>query len=214
VPGNITGEISGHAFSGRLSSYLIVNDASSATVPGPVDVIIVAFTTGDYGDPTTSVSVSVTDTAGARLTDDSFVEIDDLSGWTSANFNLLKLLEDPANPGICFATLNSVASGTVDSSSVSIDALLDSLVSAVVALNVQSGISNSLDAKLDAALSAIDDLNSSNDRAAVNSLFAFVSAVEAQRNKAIPEADACSLIRQADALIVAMGGTSTGSTCL
>ena len=88
------------------------------------------------------------------------------------------------------------------------------LVEQVLALNIDNGISNSLDAKLSAALSAIDDMNAGNDVAAINSLMAFINAVEAQRGKKIEEGDACDLIQSADAIIVQLGGTSSGSSCL
>ena len=75
------------------------------------------------------------------------------------------------------------------------------LVEEVINLNIQNGISNSLDAKLDSALSAIDDLNQNNDVAAINSLNAFINAVEAQRGKAITEDEADTLIDEAQAII-------------
>jgi hypothetical protein len=62
-------------------------------------------------------------------------------------------------------------------------------------LNLQKGISNSLDAKLGTALNALDDINTNNDDAAINTLEAFISAVEAQRGKEISEPDADGLIQ-------------------
>lgn len=72
------------------------------------------------------------------------------------------------------------------------------LISDIVALNLQSGIENSLDAKLQTALSALDDLNEQNDQAACNSLEAFISAVQAQRDKKIPSEAADVLIARVD----------------
>ncbi|MHC4541839.1 MAG: hypothetical protein ACYS74_18990 [Planctomycetota bacterium] len=72
--------------------------------------------------------------------------------------------------------------------------LLGELAQQVTALNLQQGIDNSLDAKLDAALQAIDDINENNDVAAVNTLEAFINAVEAQRGSKISDADADVLI--------------------
>ena len=91
---------------------------------------------------------------------------------------------------------------------------IGSLVELILELNLHQGISNSLDAKLNAALNALDDMNENNDGAAVNSLIAFINAVEAQRGNEIEEADACGLIQAADEIIVALGGISSGSTCL
>jgi len=79
--------------------------------------------------------------------------------------------------------------------------LLDNLTEIVVELNLQQGIENGLDAKIDTALNALEDLNENNDVAAVNSLEAFINAVEAQRGKKISEEDADALIAQAQAII-------------
>jgi len=56
----------------------------------------------------------------------------------------------------------------------------------------------SLDAKLDAALNALNDVNENNDVAAINSMRAFINAVEAQRGKKISEEDADTLIADAE----------------
>ncbi len=72
--------------------------------------------------------------------------------------------------------------------------LLMQLAQDVIDLNLQQGISNSLDAKLGAAMQALDDINENNDVAAINTLEAFINAVEAQRGNKIPEADADALI--------------------
>ena len=80
------------------------------------------------------------------------------------------------------------------------------LVADVIALNLKQGISNSLDAKLDAAVQAIDDLNQNNDVAAINSLQAFINAVEAQRGVSLTDADADALIAAAQAIIALLGG--------
>jgi hypothetical protein len=80
------------------------------------------------------------------------------------------------------------------------------LVTCVAMLNVQEGILNSLDGKLDAALNALDDINENNDVAAINSLQAFINAVEAQRGKKISEEDADTLIAAALDIIAALLG--------
>ncbi|MHC4168077.1 MAG: hypothetical protein ACYSWQ_14060 [Planctomycetota bacterium] len=79
--------------------------------------------------------------------------------------------------------------------------LVENLVDEVVALNLQNGIENSLDAKLDAALNALDDLNENNDVAAINSLEAFINAVEAQSGNKILAEDAATLISKAQQII-------------
>jgi hypothetical protein len=80
-------------------------------------------------------------------------------------------------------------------------AMLQQLAEFVMSLNVKQGISNSLDAKLEAALNALDDINENNDVAVVNSLNAFINAVEAQSGKEITETQANVLIVQAQAII-------------
>ncbi|MHC4791329.1 MAG: FIMAH domain-containing protein [Planctomycetota bacterium] len=62
-------------------------------------------------------------------------------------------------------------------------------------------MSNSLEAKLNAALRALEDENENNDIAAINTLGAFINAVESQRGKKIPEADADALIADAMEII-------------
>ena len=79
--------------------------------------------------------------------------------------------------------------------------LINGLINDVVSLNLQKGISNSLDAKLDAAQKAVDDMNANNDVAAINTLEAFINAVEAQSGAKIPVEDAERFISQANEII-------------
>ncbi len=53
-------------------------------------------------------------------------------------------------------------------------------------------------------MNALDDVNEQNDVAAINSLDAFISAVNAQRNKKITDADADTLEAMALAIIAAL----------
>ncbi len=78
---------------------------------------------------------------------------------------------------------------------------LNDLISVIVNLNLRRGISNSLDAKLDSAIRALDDQNAQNDIAAVNSLHAFINAVEAQRDRHISSEDADLLTQKANQII-------------
>ncbi len=71
----------------------------------------------------------------------------------------------------------------------------------VMGMNLQQGIDNSLDAKLDAAYNALDDVNENNNVAAINSLNAFIDAVEAQRGNKISNAQADDLIAEAESII-------------
>jgi hypothetical protein len=81
--------------------------------------------------------------------------------------------------------------------------MIEELINSVIDLNLQQGMSNSLDAKLTSVLSALDDLNENNDVAAINTLYAFIQAVEAQSEK-ITEEDANSLINEAQLIIDAI----------
>ena len=77
----------------------------------------------------------------------------------------------------------------------------EELLDQVLALSLPKGIENSLDAKLQAVQEVLDDGNENNDRAAANTLGAFVNAVNAQRGKKISEEDADSLINAAQQII-------------
>jgi len=79
--------------------------------------------------------------------------------------------------------------------------LVAELLEEVGGLELPSGIENSLMAKLNAALRVLEDENENNDAAAVNTLEAFINAVEAQRGKKIPEAEADALIAAAQEII-------------
>ncbi len=81
-----------------------------------------------------------------------------------------------------------------------IELVLD-LMQNVIDLNLQQGIENGLVAKLEAAMQSLDDINANNDVAAVNTLEAFINAVEAQRGTKITEADADALIAAAHEII-------------
>ena len=83
-------------------------------------------------------------------------------------------------------------------------ALLQSLVNAVLALNLNQGIENGLDAKLEAAIQALEDINQNNDVAACNALQAFINAVQAQSGNKIPQSDADVLIDQAESIMVSL----------
>ncbi len=74
-------------------------------------------------------------------------------------------------------------------------------------LNLQQGIENSLVAKLQTAIGALSDVNSNNDLVAINSLNAFINAVQAQSGNQIPQADAADLIASAQAIIELLQGS-------
>jgi hypothetical protein len=83
---------------------------------------------------------------------------------------------------------------------------IEQVIQNVISLNLQAGIENNLDAKLDAASQALNDVNQNNNVAAINSLQAFIGAVEAQRGKLISVVDADALITVVQAIIAQLGG--------
>lgn len=87
--------------------------------------------------------------------------------------------------------------------------LINDLIEAVIAINIQSGISNSMDAKLDATLNALGDSNENNDVAALNSLYAFCNSVDAQRGKKISSDNADALIVSVNAIIASIDEFAT-----
>lgn len=84
------------------------------------------------------------------------------------------------------------------------EVMIQNLIDTVLSLNLQQGITNSLDAKLETALSALDDVNTNNDVAALNSLNALINAIEAQRGDKITGEEADDLIAAVQAIIDAL----------
>lgn len=138
---------------------------------------------------------------------DGSVWIVDRGGWglfpprvehvSASGELLLSILASSMGPDP-YADLRFVAVGRPESSPAQ---AIDELISTVEDMNLQQGIENSLDAKLNAVLQALDDVNENNDVAAINSLEAFINAVEAQRGNKISEKDADELIAIAQQII-------------
>lgn len=137
--------------------------------------------------------------------------------WSGSAWVLIQQFDFPARVdqplwvGVFFASDNSpFAAIAFDNFTVTgefaVEAMVTELIQNVIDLNLQSGISNSLDAKLETVLHVLDELNESNDIAAINVLNAFSNAVEAQRGKKLSESDADELIASALLIIAALGG--------
>lgn len=125
-----------------------------------------------------------------------------LSDLTSVNPNFT-----PTIAGTYIFSL-IVSDGTEDSTSDSVTITvqtaaeaIDDIIDLIVDLNLDNGIQNSLDGKLEAALNALDDLNESNNQAAINSLLAFINKVEQKRGLELTNEEAESLIAAAQAII-------------
>lgn len=83
-------------------------------------------------------------------------------------------------------------------------ARLEALVALVMSMNIQQGIANSLDAKLQRAIAALDDANANNDGAALNTVYAFCSSVEAQRGNKLTDEQASLLIESANGVVTSL----------
>lgn len=83
----------------------------------------------------------------------------------------------------------------------SVTELLEALILQTAATNAKHGILNSLDAKLANTLQAWTAENVGTREDVLNKLYAYINAVEAQRGKAIGEADADALIDSATEVV-------------
>lgn len=95
----------------------------------------------------------------------------------------------------------AVHTGDVGGVPMTSEELIANVVSMVIELNLQQGISNALDRKLDNVLNVLEEVNTNNDASAINTLYAFIYSVEAQRGNKISDADADDLIVAAQAII-------------
>jgi hypothetical protein len=91
--------------------------------------------------------------------------------------------------------------GAIDNIKLVVPEPITLLANDVIEFVRHEGIENSLLAKIDTAIGILEDENDKNDKAAVNSLEAFINAVEAQRSKEISEEDADNLIAAAQQII-------------
>ena len=78
---------------------------------------------------------------------------------------------------------------------------LEALSALIVETNANAGISNALDSKLNRVFAALDDTNENNDGAALNSMYAFCSSIDAQRGKKLTEEQAAQLIEAGNGII-------------
>lgn len=185
-------------FVGNLGAATSIRISYSDIQGGDENVILDTNCTVDWGD-------GIIDAAPC------FVESGywDASGvWVEGDYHLLddSPCIDAGNPAFVAGPDETdldgnprIANGIVDMGAYELPLLdpvelLVDLAQTVIDLNLQQEIENGLVAKLDAALQALDDINQNNDVAAINTLQAFINAVEAQRGNKIPEADADDLI--------------------
>jgi hypothetical protein len=84
---------------------------------------------------------------------------------------------------------------------VTLEEQLEALSALIVETNANAGISNALDSKLNRVFAALDDTNENNDGAALNSMYAFCSSIDAQRGKKLTEEQAKQLIEAGNGII-------------
>jgi PKD repeat protein len=182
----IVGTISASGTSFILGNSTFVTTNGSFTDTGILDTHTALW---DFGEGT-SVG-NVTQASGSGTVDGSFTYT------VAGSYNVsLTVTDDDGDFGLSSNTI------TIDVLT-PLDAIQD-LIDLTESLNLQNGIENNLDAKLDAAVNALDDLNNNNDQAAINSLNAFINAVDAQRGNQISNAEADQLIAAAQAIIDAL----------
>jgi PKD repeat protein len=199
---------------GIYTATLIVTDTQGASSldSAVVTVSNVAPTIGSI-DPMESVLPGVTVNAGAVFSDPGILDTHAAAwDWGDGTVTQGVIIESGGSgnvagshsyttPGVYTVTLTISDGVESASSSVTVTILTPTqatqdLIDIVETFNLQQGIENSLDVKLDAAIGALDDINQNNDSAAINTLTAFINAVEAQRGNNIT-------IEQADILIAA-----------
>jgi hypothetical protein len=115
---------------------------------------------------------------------------------------------DLANSGFWWGEENfntrdsrTLTSGSITESVVSLEDQLEALSSLILGINAHSGISNAMDSKLNRVFAALDDTNEKNDGAALNSMYAFCSSIDAQRGKKLTEEQASTLIEAGNGII-------------
>lgn len=222
----VSGSLVNHTYNdnGVYTATLTVTDTAGATntdtatitvnnVAPVVGAISASETTFILGNPTTvSTSGSFTD-AGVLDTHTAV--------WNFGEGTTAGVVTESNGSGTVTGTFTYTIAGTytvnltvtdndnalgVSQNTITINILTPSdatedLIDLVETFNLQQGIENSLDAKLDAALNALGDINENNDQAAVNSLQAFINAVEAQRGNKITNEQANALIAAAQTII-------------
>lgn len=149
---------------------------------------------------------------GTVFTDDSLpVNAVDLAGFLDGSegdvahirMEFVDTSDDKFNGHVFSGSLVLLAEGAPEEIAGDV---IEDLIQDVLNLNLQQGISNALDGKLDAALQLLDDVNGNNDAAALNTLYAFIASVEAQRGKKLTDEQADELIAQANLIIAFLTG--------
>ncbi len=187
--------------------------AGSGTTTLSMTEDVPALPTGfSLGEPATFYDIETT----ANISGATVTICIDYSNVTFADEATLELLHyangawgpaqnqtiDTVNKIICGETTSLSPFAIVDATDAPDPVLMMlELMDAVTALNLAHGIDNSLDAKLNNAVDTFGDVIEQNDGAAISSMGAFISAVNAQSGNQIPTADAEDLIDFAEDII-------------
>lgn len=209
ISGSISALIGEHQADGSVSSLTIADNVARAGEP-----LQDSWSLGiEVGGCVLSGTIGFISSTDTQFDGTEFFLVNDVAGWDIRSGFLLTGGE--WSGASCQENLDYFIVGDIESTgNQDAQAIIDQLVSDIIDLNLERGVSNSLDGKLQSVLRVLDDMNSNNDVAAIASLYAFISYVEAQRGRMLAEETACDLIESAEAAIVALGGSSSGSTCL
>ena len=142
------------------------------------------------------MQVALGDESLARLNDQSYFIETSLDGWPpAAAWAFYDFV------GIGEVRTIAIARGHLEITLLTPATLLGELVTTVVDFNLGSGIGNALDRKLENVLNAMDRALAGDEPAAIGITYAFIQSVEAQRGKALSEAQADELVAAAEAII-------------
>jgi len=176
------GDVGGFILDGITYWDIIVKPTAKVTVFGTIanffvtNGTIITDSSGTYFTANTSVPANCTLTGSY--------------GENAGDINLIFRVES-----------NATRIYLAESGSSSPEQLLEQLIVEVEILNLNKGIDNSLDSKLQNVLDALEATNAGQRQDAVNKMNAFISAVEAQRDKAITSGQADHLIGLAQGII-------------
>ena len=171
--------------------FILGNDTTITTEGGFTDAGVLDTHTAlwDFGEGT--AAGVVTETNGSGTVDGSFTYT--LAGTYSIE---LTVTDNDGDSG--------VSSNTITVEVVTPAGAIQDLIELVESYNLPQGTENSLIAKLETAQQILTDGNPNNDHTAINSLNAFINAVEAQRGSTLTNQQADELIQNALAIITSI----------
>jgi len=198
-------QVNAQNYTGSTSVHVDIMDTPTGAILGSSNTLVFttnAITLGHF-EFTSPINISSYDTLFISVVKD-FVNPDAIYGYgvSAAGGNNIDSYEGGAAYSAYLGGYqNSDLWFRTGITATSTEELISALVERVINLNIHHGISNALDSKLDNVLQALEDANTKNDASAVNTLYAFIYSVEAQRGNKISDAEADDLITHAQAII-------------